>query len=138
MTNKVICKVDQIASQNHAAACEENNFCFREKHKWACHEELCFLGIVDTYVHTHVSHLRFCTLFNKLESIILDESQQETILNGVLAEHDFLDFQSCHKCHKLSSNFIRRICQKKQIIAMKGSLNNKRKNLLFNYMIYFF
>ena len=59
------------------------------------------------------------------------------MLNGTFAKHGFFGTQACEKCNKLSSNFIRRISQEKQIVAMKGSLNNKRKNLLFNYMIYF-
>ena len=49
-----ICENVQISSQNHAAACAKKNFCFRERHKWACQEKHCFLGII--------SHLRFCTL----------------------------------------------------------------------------
>ena len=43
------------------------------------------------------------------------------MLNGTFAKHGFFGTQACQKCNKLSSNFIRRICKKKQIIAMKGS-----------------
>lgn len=90
--NQNACTGKLTVPLHHPGRCDRCNLCFRRKQNWSCNTKFC-----------KIPH-------QKQNKDFLDDSSDD----------HFSIVKDCESCTRLNTTFVNHVCQKKEIIAIKG------------------